>query len=161
MKQLGSKMAVLGVGLCVLGLGSTIFASKTANAIQLREMIPVAFSCPITTFSNNGIGTCQLPTVRDGYRFEIQTVSAQAQINAGNPIQVSLRLQTNGPIVDHFFPAAHQGDSAFFTGDFYTVNQAVQLSADSGSTPQFMVILSDGPPGFVELTAAGRLVLLD
>jgi hypothetical protein len=153
------KIALLGIGLGMLGLGSTIFATRTANAIQAREIIPVAFNCPISNFSGSGIGTCQLPTVRAGYHFEIQTVSAQLQINAGHPTQVSLRLQTNGPIVDHFFPAAHQGDSAFFTGDFFTVNQAVQLSADSGSTPEFMVIISDGPPGFAELTAAGRLVL--
>lgn len=159
MKFYDKKIAVFGLGLGALGLGFSALVSKSASAAPPAQVIPFAEECSTSDFDTAGRAECLLAAIPAGYHLEIQTVTGQFQLTSGvKPIQIDLQIQTHGGVTDNFFPASFQGDSAFFTGDFYTVNQAVGMIADSGSTPLFTIVVSNTADAFVSLTVAGKLV---
>jgi hypothetical protein len=157
MKAFGSKILVLGAALAVLVLGSTVLARPPSA--EPPPAVPFSTGCAINSFDSAGRAQCILEPVPVGFRFEIRTVTAGLQIGAGlRPIEFHAQIATGGNVETYFFPATFQGDSAFFTGDFFTVNQSVLLNADGGSTPVFSVTLSDAGSGFADIALSGVLL---
>ena len=158
MKQLGSKMLVVGVGLGVLALGSTVLARPPGA--EPPASTPFATSCVITSIAPNHSGTCSGAVVPAGFRFEIHTVTAGLQIHTAGikPIHIHAQISTNGAFRAYYFPTTFQADNTAFTGDFYTMNQMVLLHADGGTAPLFTVGLSDDSGASVDISASGMLV---
>jgi hypothetical protein len=76
------------------------------------------------------------------------------------PISIGLQVVTAGTSRAHFFPATFLGNSAFFNGDYFVVNQQVRLYADAGTSPFFIVTISNTTSGQVGLNASGYLVTI-
>ena len=109
---------------------------------------PFARDCVIDTFSPSGLGSCSFGAVPAGKRWVVETLSGQVIVDAGKkPFSINLQLCSAGYATDNYFPAVFQGNSAFYTGDYFTVNQQVRLYADNtgGCTgaPSFGIGISD------------------
>lgn len=124
---------------------------------------PFARDCVINTFSSSGLGSCAFGAVPAGKRWVIETMSGQVVVDTGKrPFSINLQLCSAGYATDNYFPAVFQGTSAFYTGDYFTVNQQVRLYADStggcSGAPSFGIGISDTTSGSAELTLSGYLV---
>ncbi len=124
---------------------------------------PFARDCLVETFSPTGLGSCSFEAVPAGKRWVIETVSGQIVVDSGRkPFSINLQLCSAGYATDNYFPAVLQGNSAFFGGDFFTVNQPVRLYSDHvggchGST--FVNIgISDTTVGSAAFILSGYLV---
>jgi hypothetical protein len=166
--KLLQKIGFLAAACALLVTTFSIIGPRAVHAITatlVRDadnpaLQPFITECSTGVFDFAGRGSCTLAMVPNGKRFVIETISGSLQLGTGiKPISIDLQVVSGAAAADNFFPATFQGNSAFFTGDFYTVYQAVRLYANAGTTPFFNLTLSNGTPVAVgELTAAGYLV---
>lgn len=167
MKLLKQAVAVLGcvaaiVVIAVLVTPQTVHAlvATLVRDVDQPALQPFSTECSTGAFDSSGRGSCTLATVPSGKRFVIETISGSLQLGTGiKPISIDLQVISAGIDHDNIFPATFQGNSAFFTGDYWTVYEPTRLYADAGTTPFFNLTLSNASPigsGFI--TAAGYLV---
>jgi len=125
---------------------------------------PFARGCVINSFSGAGLGSCSFENVPAGKRWVIESMSGQFTVDAGvKPVSIDVQLCSAGYATDNFFPAVLQGNSAFFFGDNFTVNQPVRLYSDNvggchGSTFVNAEMSNATPSGFAEFILSGYLV---
>ena len=125
---------------------------------------PFARDCVVETFDAAGRGSCSFEGVPAGKRWVIETMSSDLTIDPGvKPVHINLQLCSAGFATDNYFPAVFQGNSAFFFGDHFTVNQPVRLYSDNiggchGSTFVNVLVSNVTPSGFAEFILSGYLV---
>jgi hypothetical protein len=156
--------AVTISGTPAVSVGNTIAAPLFVRSVDVASRQPFARDCVVNTFSTSGLGSCSFAAVPAGKRWVIEGLSGLVIVDAGlKPFSLNLQLCSAGYATDNFYPAAFQGNSAFYTGDYYTVNQPVRLYSDNtgGCTgaPFFSVGISNtSPSAFAEFILSGYLV---
>ena len=150
-------------GTPTVSVGNTSAAPLFVQNVDDPARQPFARDCIIDTFNASGQGSCSFEAVPAGKRWVIETLSGQISTNAGTkPFSINLQLCSAGYATDNFFPAVFQGNSAFFSGDYFTVNQQVRLYSDNvggcHTAPFFNVGISNATAGFAEFILSGYLV---
>jgi hypothetical protein len=148
---------LLGIGLGVLALGSTVLARPPGAPAPSPR--PFSTGCVVEVLDTHPSAQCFTEAVPAGFRFEIHTVTAGLQVGSGiKPIELHAQIATGGNVQTYFFPATFMSDSQQFTGDFWATNQSVLLNADTGTAPLFTVTLSDRSFGYADIAVSGMLV---
>jgi hypothetical protein len=152
----------------ISGTPTVSFSNTSSTPLFVQDvdspsLQPFARDCSIDTFDSAGRGSCSLEAVPAGKRWVVETVSGQLTISDGTkPISIHLALCSAGFATDNFLPAVFQGDSAFFTGDFFTLTERVRLYADNTggchNAPFFSVVVSNSTVGSAYFAVSGYLV---
>ena len=152
----------------ISGTPTVSFSNTSSTPLFVRDvdspsLQPFARDCGIDTFDTAGRGSCSLEAVPAGKRWVVETVSGQLTISDGTkPISIHLALCSAGFSTDNFLPAVFQGNSAFFTGDFFTLTERVRLYADNTGgchgAPFFSAVISNSTVGSAYFAVSGYLV---
>lgn len=119
-------------GTPAVSVGNTSATPLFVRDVNGPDAQPFARDCLIETFSATGLGSCSFAAVPAGKRWVIKNVSGQLAVDTGQkPFSIDLQLCSAGYATDNFFPAVFQGNSAFFSGDYFAVNQSVHLYVDT------------------------------
>ena len=156
--------AVTVSGTPAVSVGNTSGAPLFVRSVDDPSRQPFARDCVIDTFDTAGRGSCAFEAPPAGKRWVIESLSGQVITDTGlKPFSIDLQLCSAGYATDNFYPAVFQGNSAFFGGDYFTVNQPIKLYSDTtgGCTgaPFFGVVISNTPTSsFAEFILSGYLV---
>lgn len=138
--KMSQNLAFLAAACALLVAATAIIRPRVVKAavatlvedVNGPALQPFAMECNAGPFQSSGNGVCPLTSVPAGKRFVIATVSGQLALSSGTkPISIGLQVCSNGKVTDNYFTASFQGNSSFFTGDYYSVSQPVVLYHDN------------------------------
>lgn|SRR5689334_7972516 len=133
------------------GTGTTnvVVTNTAAQPVPVKEQNnpdlqqPFTFTAPYSIQAGIGYAQIQLPPVPAGKRWIIQQVSANAYVQGGTGVMMSLKLDIfNGAkYIPTFMPMTYVGAGDFMPSSVYDTVQQVRMAADPSAQPSWLWVV--------------------